>query len=122
MAWIEQVISDFGRVINLPNLMLGSDGRIRLKIGNNTIFTIAHLENLPISEIQVSKKIPVMHASKDTMEKLLKISHFESTPQSTLQCSMTENHINLTIRIADRSITLSALENSIDFLNSIQSN
>ena len=120
MAWVETVIADFGKSIGLPNLRLGINNKVTLRIGARFHITISHHDKFPIPEILISNKIPASHIPYEQARYLLEISQYELAPQRVLQCSMNENYVIISTRIFERALSLNILESAIDNICSIE--
>ncbi len=120
MAWVHEVTNEFGRMIGIPDLQLNEQNKLRLQIDNETILTFFYAENLPIPEVIISRAVPAQHVSTEQLEKALRANHFEMSSGAVLQCALDDKHFIYSARMPERSFNLSSLENSINFLNQVE--
>lgn len=116
MSWVDQVISEFGKNIGVPELQLNHEGLLRMQYGEYFILEIYHIKGLPIQEVIVSLARKIDYTSCDYLKSLLQQANFQITPLWNLHISMTAKSIVKSIRCPERSFRLNLLEQSINQL------
>ncbi len=116
MNWIEKMIGEFGRQIGINNLALNTSGRLQLAADDGFSIGMIKIDSLPLPELIIYISKPIQHLPEARIKSVLQLANLRKFHDWPLQVATHDGKIFLSNRIPDRSISLSVINESINFL------
>ncbi len=116
MDWSERVVAEFGQQIKMPGLTLNEDGRLQLLLDEEKIIGMIKLSEIPIPEFIIYVSQPCSYISSTQLKKILKSSNFRNSPDWPQQVALSNKYIFLALRLPQRAISISSLNQAISTL------
>lgn len=110
MTWVNDTIRDFGISIGLPDLTLNERGILDLDLPNEARLRIAHLANLPVPEIVLSRSETLFYPNSELLTKLLKLNDFRNSSEWPIQAAINDHELWILVRIPERSFVINVME------------
>ncbi len=117
MKWIENILSDYGRNIGIPDLQLDSSGTIILNCDNDEFILIKLINSTSIEEIIVARAASERFYSYEKILDVLTISDFRRGSPLATQVASLSNRLFFCLRIPQRSFSVGVLDDAIKKTN-----
>lgn len=122
MTWINDTMRDFGNSIGLPELTLNDRGILDLDLPNDRRLRIAHLHQLPVPEVVLSRSQSLFYPQHSVLSALLKLNDFRNSTEWTVQTALSERELFIAVRIPERSFVVNVMEQAFAALQYIHTN
>ena len=114
MSWVDDVLSEFGQSMGLPNLAFGEGGVVRLSMERLGHLGIERLADEVL--IYLLRSIPV--GDPKHLRKALAVCHYNEGHPFMVQTGMRgDDQLVFLVRIPAREFTVQAIEQSIELLD-----
>ena len=116
MNWAEQVVSEFGRRIGLPQLAFDTNGAIRLETADEASFGIFMVSAGSQPEVVVYRSTLSTYLKPDQYRAALQSANFRNPQPWPLQAACDHKELIVAVRIPERSFMVSTLEKALEDL------
>ncbi len=113
MDWSEHVVAEFGQQIGMQGLTMNEDGRLQLILDDEKIIGMIRLSEIPIPEFVVYISQPCPYISSTQLKTILRTSNFRISSNWPLQVGLSNKNLFLALRLPQRAISLSSLNQAI---------
>ncbi len=114
MNWSDHVVREFGLQIGIPELTLNQENRLHLDSDEGMGMGIGMINagNLAIPEFIVYVSRPMSYFPADRFKSALKDCHYENFLNWPIQIGCTDKRMYFSMRIPQRSLSLSAVNDA----------
>ncbi len=116
MDWPQRIVAEFGMQIGIPDLALNRENRLHLDSDNGSMIGMINSEDLTIPEFIVFISRPTVYISSANLKTALQKCQYINFSNWPLQIACTEKNVIFAIRIPQRSLSLSVLNEVLKLL------
>lgn len=116
MDWIHQAVGDFLGAIGLPGTSLDVSGFLRLRTGSGGAIELQHLSQGDSPTLMLAWSEPDPWDLPRHHRAALRLADFRQNASMPLLVATHEDQLVLAMRMQERSVSQSALEESLDHL------
>lgn len=116
MNWVEQVVSEFGQRIGLPQLSLDDSGSIHLETMDQSSLGIFFVSDAPQPEVVVYRSMSANYLNGTQYRAALQSANFRNPQPWPLQAACDQRELIVAMRIPERSFMVSSLEKALEDL------
>jgi hypothetical protein len=116
MNWAEQVVSEFGRRIGIPQLALDANGSVRLETADDAGLGIFMVSAESQPEVVVYRSFLSTYLTPDQYRAALQSANFRNPQPWPMQAAYDQKELIIAVRIPERSFMVSTLEKALEDL------
>lgn len=116
MDWIRQAVSDFLVAIGLPGATLDANGFLRLRTGSGGAIELQHLSQGDAPTLMLAWSEPDPWDLARHHQSALRLADFRQSAATPLLVATHQDQLVLAVRMQERSVSQSALEENLDHL------
>lgn len=120
MTWVDDTLSEFGRSLGLPGLVLDANGVAHMALGPGGVLGIQAVVRGDCNEIIVFMGRPVGPGQDGLLHRALSHALFRTTVPFAVQVALrgtgTDTLLLAAIRLPDRQFTPNRLAHAVEFL------
>jgi type III secretion system chaperone SycN len=116
MDWIQQAVANFLTSIGLPGMALNHDGAVLLRTGSGGAIEFQYVSEGSATSLMLAWSEPDRYDLPRHLKSALRMADFRNAGSMPLMVAAHTDQLVLATRLQERSVSQSALEESMDWL------